>query len=602
MKKAISLSFCIFSTLWLVLAYYFSNVIQNQSLGFVFICTAVLGMPIFFAGMYSTSIRKIQLSEIFHQQGILHWLVTGRLLALLIWTCWSLFSVFFILFYLSTASKVEWSLLFCSLPVFILIYWLNSTLISRELKAYITVHLSLVSSRVIFALLMALIYILLLMWVGETAPAQGTEPLSNIETMQASSSMLVTETIRLLSHLEELKQNALIHIFTINGSIYSLIVFLGSSVFFANIALVFSSFILPAKEYRRIFSPLKNIEIPPALTLRSLSGNIAVIAFSLGFVCLPLTAYLELWLKSNPEIVEEIHLKEDLIVETTIEFLEKIGEEYYQLGTIEEISQVKVDILKELDLSMADIQEQSDLGYQLMTDNVDNYLDWYYSLVGEYSRIYALLDGDLETMMATQLQEQLMQGDAFATMEKSIALTLDQNEQLNKVYLSSVEKILLSNKVEPESDKVEVQETLSMVSLLAPPSHTGIQNLQARLAVSGAAGAAITGIIAAKVAAKVVSKGTIKLGAKALAKVAVGKASSALGGGALGAVAGSVIPGLGTVVGGVIGGIVGGLVVGLSVEQLLIMLEEAYSRDEFKAEIVDSIEAARLEFQESLQN
>ena len=126
--------------------------------------------------------------------------------------------------------------------------------------------------------------------------------------------------------------------------------------------------------------------------------------------------------------------------------------------------------------------------------------------------------------------------------------------------------------------------------------------------ISGSIGAtgAITGAIAGKITAKVVGKGAIKLGTQALIKITAGKAISALGGTAAGAATGmaigSVIPGIGTVIGAAIGGITGGITIGLTVEKLLLMLEEAFSRDEFKQQILQAIEDERIEFEKSLHD
>jgi hypothetical protein len=74
----------------------------------------------------------------------------------------------------------------------------------------------------------------------------------------------------------------------------------------------------------------------------------------------------------------------------------------------------------------------------------------------------------------------------------------------------------------------------------------------------------------------------------------------ALGGAAAGAAIGSIIPGVGTVVGAVVGGVLGGIATGVAVDKLLLMLEEQFSRKEFKSELMASIEAARREFKGAL--
>ena len=87
-------------------------------------------------------------------------------------------------------------------------------------------------------------------------------------------------------------------------------------------------------------------------------------------------------------------------------------------------------------------------------------------------------------------------------------------------------------------------------------------------------------------------------------KVTAGKAVSALGGAAAGAATGmalgSFIPGIGTAIGAAIGGIIGGITIGLTVEKLLLMLEEAFSREEFKQQILEAIDEERIEFERFL--
>ena len=67
-----------------------------------------------------------------------------------------------------------------------------------------------------------------------------------------------------------------------------------------------------------------------------------------------------------------------------------------------------------------------------------------------------------------------------------------------------------------------------------------------------------------------------------------------------GAALGSFIPGIGTAIGAAIGGIIGGITIGLTVEKLLLMLEEAFSREEFKLQILNAIEEERIEFEKFL--
>jgi len=82
-----------------------------------------------------------------------------------------------------------------------------------------------------------------------------------------------------------------------------------------------------------------------------------------------------------------------------------------------------------------------------------------------------------------------------------------------------------------------------------------------------------------------------------LIKVVGGKALSSSAGAAagagIGAAAGTVVPGVGTAFGAVIGAAIG-ITAGVSVDKLLIELEEMWSRDQFKAEIMKEINNTKM--------
>ena len=200
-----------------------------------------------------------------------------------------------------------------------------------------------------------------------------------------------------------------------------------------------------------------------------------------------------------------------------------------------------------------------------------------------------------------------MQGNVFGPVQQSIDDVLKSNQQLRLAHMQKVEQILAENRIQPEENvQLEIVRHASLTALKEPPAHSVIVNLENRMLISGGIGTAgaITGAIAGKITAKVAGKGILKLGAQAVIKVTAGKAVSALGGAAAGAATGmaigSLIPGIGTAIGAAIGGIIGGITIGLAVEKLLLMLEEAFSREEFKQQILAAIEEERIEFERFL--
>jgi len=360
---------------------------------------------------------------------------------------------------------------------------------------------------------------------------------------------------------------------------------------------------VPLPEYRRVLGRIQDTDQPPPIPPLAWAITSAFTTFFIFFIYVPSTVYVDAWLRSNPETINEIHASQQTVIQT----VEMIGNEYYKPGTAGQIEQAYLDSLSRLETSIGKLRETTDDGFKQMAGNVDDYLDWYYSLPGEYERIVALATGVLENWMAEKLQNYLMKGNAFGPVQQSIEAVLKNNQQLRAEHLQKVEQILAENRIEPAHDsQLEIVRHASLNALKEPPIHSVIVNLENRMLISGGIGTAgaITGAIAGKITAKVAGKGVIKLGAQALIKVTAGKAVSALGGAAAGAATGmavgSIIPGIGTAIGAAIGGIIGGITIGLAVEKLLLMLEEAFSRDEFKRQILEAIEEERVEFEKFL--
>ncbi|GJL71762.1 MAG: hypothetical protein NMNS01_09610 [Nitrosomonas sp.] len=597
--------FFLLSLAWLGFAYQVGQSIPDQQLWFAVFATLLFGLPLYLATTYAVTVRKIHYANQFRNLGILHWLLTRRLLAYVGWLLWSITFAYLLLLYLGTAKTLEWFAFIMTVPVFAIVHAVFTPITAQEYKPYMAAHKTLIWARWATALVMAVFYVFLVRFIGGnhqyTSLAQAIEMSEKVDG--ASNSVLVLETTRLLGILEGFKNYALSSLHTLNDGLYLLLVFIGSLMLFYHIALAFSSFMLSIAEYRRVLGPIQDSDQPPRIPPRSLAIASAFITFFVLFIIVPTTIYLDGWLHASPKVVEHLRKSQNLAIDT----VEMVENEYYKPGTIAQTAQAYLDIASELDASINELMKASDIGFQRMAANVDDYLDWYYSLTGEYARIAALATGVLEKQMIEKLESYLMKNNAFDPIQQSIDDALKKNQQLRTRYLERVDHILTENRVQPTTAQVDVTRYSPLDALKDPPSHSVIVNLENRLLLSGGAGAAgaVSGAIAGKVTAKVVGKGTIKLGAQALIKVTAGKAVSALGGAAAGAASGaaigSVVPGAGTALGAAVGGVIGGIAVGVTVEKLLLMLEESFSREEFKRQILEAIEEARLEFNESLQ-
>ncbi|PTQ84580.1 hypothetical protein [Nitrosomonas ureae] len=601
-----ALGYLVFSASWLAFAYFLGRLIPHQQLWFALLVTLIFALPIYSAAIYAVTIQRIYLSSQFKKLGILHWLFTRRILAYIAWLLWSVIFAFLLLFYLGAAEKQEWIAFFAAIPVFAAIYAVFFPLAAREYRPYIAVHKSLSWSRWVTALIMAVFFVV---FINHSDLNRQYSSLAEAIMMESkhldgtTNSALILETNRFLGFIEGTKRYALSSLHSFSAIFYLGAVFLGNLVFFFNVALGISSFMVPLSEYRRVFAPIQDSDDPPAVSPWAWGITSALATFFVFFIYVPSTVYVDAWMRSNPETVDEIRASQQIVIQA----VEKIGDDYYQPGTAEQIEQAYLESLHKLETSIDQLRKTTELGFNQMIDNVDDYLDWYYSLPGEYERIVALATGVLENWMAEKLQNYLMQGNAFGPVQQSIEDLLQNNLQLRAEHLQKVERILNENRVDLiDNSQLKIIRQASLSALKEPPTHSVIINLENRMLISGGIGTAgaITGAIAGKITAKVAGKGIIKLGAQALIKVTAGKAVSALGGAAAGAATGmalgSFIPGIGTAIGAAIGGIIGGITIGLTIEKLLLMLEEAFSREEFKHQILEAIEEERIEFEKFL--
>jgi len=599
--------FLALSISWLAFAYFIGHMIPDQQLWFALLATFIFGLPLYLAATYAVTIQRIHHANQFRNLGILYWFLSRRILPYIGWALWSVMFAFLLLFYLGVTQKLEWAAFILTISVFMAIQAIFEPIAAREYKPYIALHKSLTWTRWLTALVMAVFYVLYVKLAGDFHQYGSLAEAIQIKSQgiedAATNSVLILETARLLGFIEGLKVYALGNLQSLNDLLYVLLIFLGSLMLFYNIALALSSFMVPLSEYRRVLGPLQDIEQPAKVPPRVLAIASGLITFFMLFIYVPATVYLDGWLRSTPQVVEKIQESQSVVVET----LEKIGDDYYKPGTIAQTRQAYLEAISELEESVNELKQNTDAGFQLMAENVDDYLDWYYSLPGEYERIVALATGKLENWMIEKLEDYLMQGNAFGPVQQSIEDAMKKNEALHAEYLEKINQILAQNHVEPVTLEPEIVQYSPLDAIKEPPNHSVIVNLEDRLLISGGVGVAgaVTGAIAGKVTAKVIAKGVIQIGAKALVKVAAGKAASVVGGAAAGAASGaavgSVFPGVGTAIGAAIGGVLGGISVGLGIEHLLLKLEEHYSRDEFKSQILEAIDEARFEFEESLE-
>lgn len=333
-----------------------------------------------------------------------------------------------------------------------------------------------------------------------------------------------------------------------------------------------------------------------APTPRALGWSTAIVTLLTFFVFAPALALAEWTLRAIPP--------ENRPARVFVTEVEEIGGQYFAPGTIAALTGLRLQAQAALaPAATARLQAAVDAGFDRMADNVDPFLDWYYSLPAEYARIGHLLLGDFESYLGDRIGEYLTEGDPFA----GLAAELDAIEAAHSAAMAELESDLArlagARRMVLDPDQpVAVTGRAEAPGLLtfSGPDLAGPagSRLRTRLAVAGG-GAGLAAAMSAAVMAKIGAKGVSKLAAKALAKVALSKsAGGAAGAGAgsvVGGILGSAVPGLGTALGAALGGAIGGAALGIGADALLLELEETLHRDDLAAAIRGALAEARAE-------
>lgn len=581
-----------------VVVFYITNQFVINNLWILILSVFIVSLPIILCGIYSSTIRQIRRLAIFKERGLIFKIVSSRILKSVLWILWAVGTSFFMLIQFHTYNALEWFVFLLVIPFFWAIFIACQKFIAREIVPYLATDIALKWTRVLCPLIMLLIYFALFapfenrpqyIAIPEAIDAQ------KIRIEGLTGSAITREASEYLALYDGIKAYVLSYPGAQDDLVGFVLLTIGKLVIFFNACAILSCFVIPHTEYRRILGPLTDAEIPSPLSTYRIAAVSAMVTFVAIFIYSPIFMYLEVWVQQKSAQMDVDRKKIEKIA------IDLIGDEPFKPGTIEKLHKAKLEALPDIETIRLDLEEKLDIGFKRIESRVDSYLDWYYSLMGEYTRISKLLIGQLEADMKRRFQESIEQGgNPFWEYEAAVNSLLSMHDETQKAYIEKVDKIMLENRLEPTDAAFATNDQISVTDALNLPIHQeDFINLQQRLG-SGSAAGMVTGVIVGKVAGKSIFKLAASVLLKTVASKVAGTAMSAGAGAAAGAAIGSVAPGIGTAIGAVVGGIAGGVAAGIAVDKTLIALEEVISREKFKNEILLAINETRIEFKEKL--
>ena len=582
--------------------------------------TLLLSVPMCLTGICtSTLYRKRSLSALFRKQGWLYNLLSGLWLRIVIKTIAGLTMSFLLLVQLHVYEQAEWVVLAATIPLFAIVF---PYIQRRLLKAGLYADMAVTGAAWICPAMLLGIQVAAMLWwvdVPQHASIEAAIAAHTPEAADRSGNALVKEVLHWVAYFDGLKARVLGQFGSTDTPAWLLMgLLLGDYVLFYFFCRALSCFRIPRTEFVRA-----------GLAPRSSEDDFKVAAVA-TLLLVPLVYVL---LQGGASVVNWLELERirtDVVTDTaSVErlVLEQIDGEYRRQGTHEQLRKARSEAAVPVGAAAEQVRREVDAVFRRLEDEaVDEYLDWYYSLAGEWGRLATLVAGftedledhlveklletikagewdqiatlmtegmgqHLEDHLAEKLRETFGQEKWYAGIDAAFARLRSADEEARTAYEQTARDILDRNRVDLrrlQYAEVDVVLIASLDDILEPPFHQDFIPAAHRWLGSGAVGSGVASIIARKVTAKVFSKLALKAAATAPLKALASKAAS-------GAVAGSILPGAGTAIGAILGALLG-IGSGIAVDGALLKTEEALRRDDFRREIVTVVRVARREF------
>ena len=247
-----------------------------------------------------------------------------------------------------------------------------------------------------------------------------------------------------------------------------------------------------------------------------------------------------------------------------------------------EVANRRQDLVIDVD---ATVDQGLDRIFADVEAGVDDYLDWYFTVFGEYERLFAVVTSDVVAAMSDKLEEHLFAHSDF----ESRLDTLDSGveHEITGRFAHTVSGL------DAELDAAPCE--IGGLDL-APLMRLDDDELRASAAATGGVGAGIAaskalakktaGAVVGKVAAKKSLQSGAALASKTLAKKGASAALSAGAGITVCAPTGPLA---------ILCGVTAGVVTWLSVDKALIEIDEALNREEMRMDILKVLEEQQAE-------
>ena len=240
------------------------------------------------------------------------------------------------------------------------------------------------------------------------------------------------------------------------------------------------------------------------------------------------------------------------------------------------------------------IARELDLLFAPVEAGVEDYLDWYFTVVGEYQRIGALIAGDIVAQMHEQLADHLYAGTNLdAQLLELDRLLLDDTLE-HSAHLTQEVKARLVSETEANPCSLQGIDSTAVMNLDRDLLRAGGSITSG--AVAGATTLKVSKTLAATLSAKLAAKKSMQVAA-----VTAGKTVTKKGASTLAAAAGGTLLCAPSGAFAVLCGVGSATVAWFTVDKVAIEIEEAVSRDNMRADILAALDEEKQALKTVLQ-
>lgn len=525
---------------------------------------------------YCAVVKKTHKQFMLKREGALSKLNEGRVFRLIISFIVSAVLMAGLILSLPRWGWPEWLLVVVAVPGYYLVSLLMAKLLSRQYEPLFQQERIVWWSSIATGLLLCVGYLVLVAVQPVVLPTSAEAALeAAVNPFEGSGSVLLSEGGRYGAYGEALVSFSQEQVSHYSFGLYAAWRILVSASALFGIASLLGVCALKLSEIKRIFTPLESVK-------HSFDGQSPIRRYIVVACVLPLCLVVgfvvaDVRVQSLVESQEYGELQEVVQEQAKIFAWALDGKLYEEKAVQELIDETKLKS-KELWGQAADtVVPLINALVDKQLENVDPYLDWYYSLPADYERLAQIFTGTIEEGMKDQLEAQINNGVDDSELMSQLEGYMSQADELEAWYqeqLADCELIGVS-----EQDVVVTRElpTSFVTEPLAPSQK--LLNAGSRMGVSAGAGvvagfattAAVKNIVAKPFFSKIVAKVTEILASRGLLA----------GAGTL------VAPGVGTVI---------GIGLGFAADFAILKIDEAMNRESYRAEIVDALEAQRSEW------